>query len=350
MRFTKVCLAGLAVVLPDEVVTSDAIEERLAPLYQRLRLPTGRLELMTGIRERRVSPEGTLPSGPSAVAGRAALDQSPFSPDLVGTLIHASVCRDQLEPATACGVHRQLGLRDDCSVFDLSNACLGMLNGILQVATQIESGQIQAGLIVGTENSRPLVENTIRRLNQDQSLSRDQIKPALASLTIGSASAAVLLAHRDLAGASPRLVGGITFAATQFDQLCQGGHDPTSDGGQGLWMETDAEQLLRAGVTAAQAAFARFLNTVSWSLAEIDKTICHQVGGAHRKLLLETLGLPAARDFCTYPTLGNTGSVAVPVTAAFDRTTNPSPPGSRSAWLGIGSGINVVMLGWETPA
>ena len=51
---------------------------------------------------------------------------------------------------------------------------------------------------MGTESSRDLVESTIRRLNADDSLSRDQIKPAFASLTIGSGSAAIVLADRRL--------------------------------------------------------------------------------------------------------------------------------------------------------
>ena len=61
MRYQRVCIESFGYTLPDEVVTSAEIEERLAPVYRRLRLPEGRLELMTGIRERRFWPPGTLP-------------------------------------------------------------------------------------------------------------------------------------------------------------------------------------------------------------------------------------------------------------------------------------------------
>ena len=73
MKFENVCIESLAVALPDEVWTSADIEERLRPLYERLKLPVGRLELMTGIRERRMWPAGTRPSDASAAAGRAVL-------------------------------------------------------------------------------------------------------------------------------------------------------------------------------------------------------------------------------------------------------------------------------------
>ncbi len=54
-------------------------------------------------------------------------------------------------------------------VYDVSNACLGILTGLVQVANMIELGQIRAGLVVGTECGRQLVENTVRRLNEDLS-------------------------------------------------------------------------------------------------------------------------------------------------------------------------------------
>jgi 3-oxoacyl-[acyl-carrier-protein] synthase-3 len=50
MRYQRVCLEAIGYTLPDEVVTSAELERRLAPAYERLRLPEGRLELMTGIR------------------------------------------------------------------------------------------------------------------------------------------------------------------------------------------------------------------------------------------------------------------------------------------------------------
>ncbi len=60
--YTKVRFGGLGVALPTRVVTCDQIESRLAPLYERLGLHPGRLELMTGIRERLFWPEDVPPS------------------------------------------------------------------------------------------------------------------------------------------------------------------------------------------------------------------------------------------------------------------------------------------------
>ena len=140
MRYKNVCLEAIAHTLPEEVVTSAEIEARLAPLYTRLRLPEGRLELMTGIRERRFWLPDVPPSEKSVEAASKALDRTGIDRQEIGALVHGSVCRDFMEPATACGVHHGLGLPNRCAVYDVSNACLGILNGVVQVANMIELG------------------------------------------------------------------------------------------------------------------------------------------------------------------------------------------------------------------
>src|SRR5688572_29189855 len=129
MKFQNVCLESIAVALPEEIWTSVDIEERLRPTYERLKLPFGRLELMTGIKERRHWPVNTRPSDASAVAGRAVLKKSSLRPEQLGVFIHGAVSRDMLEPATASFAHRKIGLPGTTQIFDVSNACLGFLNG-----------------------------------------------------------------------------------------------------------------------------------------------------------------------------------------------------------------------------
>lgn len=347
LRYENVCLEAIAYTLPDEVVTSEEIENRLEPLYTRLRLPQGRLELMSGIAERRFWPAGMLPSEQSIASGQKAIEHSGIDRRRIGALVHGSVCRDYLEPATAAGVHHGLRLPQCCIAYDVSNACLGLLNGMLQVAAMIELGQIEAGLVVGTESSRALVETTIAQLNRDTSLSRQDTKLAFASLTIGSGSAAVLLCHRRLSRAGNRLLGAAAGAFTDHCELCQSGRDETVGEGMRPLMATDSETLLQEGVAAARATFGEFLQGLGWRREDVTKTFCHQVGRAHRKLLFEALELDPGIDFPTVQFLGNTGSVALPMTAALGIERGHLAAGDRVALLGIGSGINVLMLGLE---
>ncbi len=342
MRYQHVCLEAFGYTLPEEVVSSDELERRLAPAYERLRLPVGRLELMTGIRERRFFPPETSPGRVSADSAARALEVSGIERHHVGALIHGSVCRDYLEPATACGVHHALGLPAACLAYDVSNACLGLLTGVLQVANMIELGQIRAGLVVGTECGRSLVENTIDRINRDATIDRQGVKQFIASLTIGSASVAVLLCDRELSRTHNRIEGAAALAHTHEHQLCQSeGHE--------TFMRTDSEQLLLAGVQAGASTFEQFLDELEWRRGDIAKTVCHQVGAAHRKLMFEALELDERLDFSTFETLGNTGAAALPLTMALAAESGRLAHGDRVALLGIGSGINCQMIGvnWQ---
>jgi len=340
MRFENVCIESIAVALPDEVWSSALIEERLRPLYERLKLPEGRLELMTGIRERRMWPAGTRPSDASAAAGRAVLAKSALDAGRVELFIHAAVSRDMLEPATASFAHRKIGLPGTAQIMDVSNACLGFLNALTLAAGLIECGQIRCAMVVSGENGRPLVEQTLRTL-VERPLNRNEIKPYFANLTIGSGAVGAIVCHRSLVqGRAHRLLGGIARAATEHSELCQG----DTYAAESLVMQTDSEQLLVAGVTLARQTWGDF--TAEQGSA-YDRFICHQVGSVHRRKLYETLGLDLARDFSTFETLGNTGSVALPATLATAVEAGAVREGDRVGLLGIGSGLNCLMLALE---
>jgi 3-oxoacyl-[acyl-carrier-protein] synthase III len=338
--FDRVFVEAVTHILPEEVVTSDTLEERLAPLYDRLKLPPGRLELMSGIRERRFFPAGTKPGDISCRVGELAIERSGVPREAFGACLHGSVCRDSLEPATACRVHHALGLPHACVVQDVSNACLGILSGAMQIASMIELGQIEAGIVVGTECGRQLVDNTVAKLNADLSLTRDSIKDSFASLTIGSASAAIVLCHQRLSRNGARLRAATVYADTVHHDLCQ-------SEGLSQVMQTDSEKLMRAGVAAGAANFERLLDSAGWTRERINRTFCHQVGAAHRKMMLDALGLPIENDYSTVDWLGNTGSAALPSALSLGLEAGVVNRGDRVALLGIGSGVNCLMMAVE---
>ena len=346
MRFRNVSLAALAHDLPAERVNSEALEQRLEPLYARFSLRVGRLELMTGIRERRFATRGAKPSGLAAAAGERALATCGVHRSRIGMLVHAAVCRDFLEPATASVVHETLGLPADCTVFDLSNACLGFANAMLLIGQAIELGALEAGLVVSGEDGRALVETTIADLlERAETVTRAELKRALASLTIGSGAAAAVLCRTDLAPNAPRLVGGTVRADTSHVELCRGDVQP---GQTGPLMDTDSEALLEAGCALAARTFPSFLEELGWERARLDRYVTHQVGSAHRRTLQNALELSPERDHPTVEFLGNVGTVSLPASLSLAREAGHVIPEQRVAMLGIGSGLHCAMLGLET--
>ncbi|MGE4561025.1 MAG: 3-oxoacyl-ACP synthase III [Desulfobulbus sp.] len=341
MRYSRVCLHEFGYQLPPVELSSAAIEEQLQPLYARLKLPAGRLELMTGIRSRRLWQPGYRPSEGAAAAGEAALSTSGVKREDIGCLLFTSVSRDMMEPATASFIHRSLGLSSSCLLFDISNACLGFLDGMVMLANMIELGQVRAGLVVAGETAEDLVASTIRHLLSDSGLTRKSIKPLFASLTIGSGAVALVMTGRDHHDTGHYLRGGGCAANTRHNDLCQGGQNAE----QGTLMSTDSELLLEKGIETAAACWQAFHAELGWSGDSIDRYFCHQVGRAHAQMLFSTLALDPGKNFETLPVLGNVGSVSAPITMAMGIEQGALVPGQRAALLGIGSGINALMLG-----
>ena len=341
MQYTNVCLHDFGYVLPPVILSSTEIEERLQPLYQRLKLPAGRLELMTGIATRRLWQPGTRPSTGAAAAGALAIAKAGIPVRDLGCLLFTSVSRDMMEPATASFVHRTLDLPPSCLLFDISNACLGFLDGMIMLANMLELGQVQAGLLVAGETAEDLIASTLTNLLSDPSLTRKSIKPLFASLTIGSGAVALVMTSRQYKDSGHFLRGGACRANTAHNDLCQGGQNAE----QGTLMATDSEQLLEKGIETAAACWQAFGQGLDWQKSSIDRFFCNQVGKAHAQLLFETLALDPVKNFETLPMLGNVGSVSAPITMAMGIEEGALVSGQRAAILGIGSGINALMLG-----
>jgi 3-oxoacyl-[acyl-carrier-protein] synthase-3 len=112
-----------------------------------------------------------------------------------------------------------------------------------------------------------------------------------------------------------------------------------------MTMQTDAEALLEGGCELAAQAWREFQSAMTWGRDDVDRVFTHQVGATHRDRLFEAIGLDTRRDFTTFETLGNVGSVSLPLTMAKGIEENQPRPEDNIAMLGIGSGLSCVMLG-----
>ncbi len=347
MRYSRVYIDTLGYELPPVVVTSLELESRLEPLYGRLRLHAGQLEALTGIHERRWWDPGYPLSEGAAAAGRHALAASNVQPSDLGALIYAGVCRELFEPATACRVASLLGVGSATIVHDVSNACLGVLTGMIDIANRIELGQIRAGMVVSCETAREINDIMIEKMVASPTM--ETFKYALATLTGGSGAVAVLLTDGSFSSEKRRkLLGGVTQTAPQFHDLCRWGIEVIGSSSHfAQFTCTDSAAVLKHGVELGNKTWSAFLKKIEWAKEQIDKVICHQVGSGHRDTILATLGLDPAKEFFTYPYLGNMGTVSLPLTAALAEDRDFLQPGDKVAFLGIGSGLNCSMLGLE---
>lgn len=335
MQFKDLAIESIAYELPPVRVTTDQLAARLEGVLRRYKIPVDTLKQFTGILERRFWHRGQPVHEAATSVARRALDRAGVTPDQIGILINTSVSKDYLEPSMASLVHGDLGLPGHCRNFDLANACLGFLNGIEVAGRMIESGMADYALLVDGESAGDVVEATLTRL-EDPATTLKDFWEAFATLTLGSAAVAMVLSRASLSQTTHRVNGAVSLADTANSRLCMGTAER---------MVTDSTRLMKAGVALARRTWNVAGEQLHrWSDKGIGHYVCHQVGSSHMVALAEALGISMAKCVLSYPTHGNVGPAAVPLTLALATESGRVKEGDHVALMGIGSGLNVTMM------
>jgi 3-oxoacyl-[acyl-carrier-protein] synthase III len=348
-RFKHVCLESHAITVPPLTLTSDEIEDRLAEVYKHLGLPSGTLERLTGIRARNLWPLEERPSVLGTAVVRQAIEDSGFDPKEVRALFSCAVTRDYFEPATGCLIHRNLELPEDGIALDVSNACLGFMDGIFFLANLIETGVVKVGVVVSAEHTRCMIDNTFDNVLAGKATSREHLLKLLPTFTIGSGAVAYVLCHESVSKTKHKLIGGATRSATQHADLCTGNVDYhlVDSPPLGPVMETESSKLIAAAALLGQRTWADASEAIGWSKEDVDHVFCHQVGRQVNEAFYNTLGLDYSKEFTIYQTRGNLVSAALPTAFSVGIGEKGIQKGDKIMLTGFGSGLNSLFLGIE---
>jgi acyl-CoA:acyl-CoA alkyltransferase len=330
-RSSNSSVLAVASVEAPVVVTSEEFDDQLTDTYARVGLRPGLIERLAGIRTRRWWAEGTTFTDGAALAGGKAIAEAGVSVEDIGLLINTSVSRAHLEPATAASVHDAIGLPSSCQGFDVTNACLGFLNGMQLAASMIDCGQVEYALIVNGEDAQPAHRAALRRLAQHASTAKDVIAE-FATLTLGSGAVAMLMGPADRHPQGHRLVGGVTRSSTAHHQLCVGDVE---------LMRTDSKNLLRYGLELCTGLWRDAQQEFGWGQGA-DRYVIHQVSQVHTDAICAALGIDPTLVPRTFPTYGNIGPASVPFTLAAQ--VDSLARDAKVLLMGVGSGLNACCL------
>ncbi len=262
-RAPKIRIESLGAYLPERVLT---MEELLASCRRR---PPWDLERITGIRQRRVA-EGEFAVDLAVKAAGKALEISRYNAADLDVIVCSSISKHHrpeefhLEPATATRVRHALGA-NRARVFDVVNACAGMLTGIHVVQALIRAGEARCGMVVSGEQNLPVAITATREL-------RHRFDGQLAALTLGDGGAAVVL---DL---SPDPAVGFhqldLVTGARHDHYC---YSRPSRRGPGGILVTRARGLQRKGNEHFPLYLKETLDRTGWTLADLHHIVPHQV-------------------------------------------------------------------------
>jgi len=326
-------VAGVASYLPPTRRTSAEVEEMIADSNPDLVFPQGIVELMTGVRSRRVADEGINASDLAAAAARTVLERSGTRAKDIDLLIFASASQDMLEPATANMVQEKVGTA--CPVFDVKNACNSFLSGIQVAEALIKTGTVKRVLVTSGETPSRSIKWAVS--------GRDDFKFSFPGYTLGDAGAAALLVATD----DERGIFHRSFqTVSRHWQACTipGGGSAHPRGDQFSYFRSDGTALRDAFVENGAGILERALAVTGTSFGDYSRILVHQVAMPFLKVFIDVTGVPAEKVEVTLPELGNIASTTLPVAFAQSVARNALQPGDNVLWIGLASGISLGVM------
>jgi 3-oxoacyl-(acyl-carrier-protein) synthase III len=298
-------IAGVGSYLPEHVVTSKDIDLRLNGLSY---LNVGNLiETITGVKERRYSPEDMQSSDLAIRAALEALEESNLTPKDVDTILFASCSRDLGEPATASLIQSKLGAINATRVFDVANACNSFISGLEVMNSMISSRLSKVGLVVSGERLSTFVNWNLK----DSS----ELKKGFAALTLGDAGGAMVLLPSN--GDEKRGIAGSQFYAdgTEWNlSVVMGGGTISPRNPQDSYFICDSLKLSTLALKHIPSVMEKTLEATGYNLhRDIDLVIPHQVAYSIIEKIARKLDYPMDKVMVTLDRYGNLGAASVPV-------------------------------------
>ena len=149
-EFHNIKVAGMAVAVPK---TREVIAEKYGPIFGEKTVE--KFSATTGVVERRVAREEQTASDFAYTAAEKLLSAKEIDRESIGICIFVTQTPDYRMPASACVLHKRLGLPKDCIAFDINLGCSGFVYGMQVVSSLMQTIDIKYGLLlVGNTNTK----------------------------------------------------------------------------------------------------------------------------------------------------------------------------------------------------
>jgi 3-oxoacyl-(acyl-carrier-protein) synthase III len=334
----RIRISGVGAEIPEHVLTSTEVEERAG--LRRLGFEAGWLERLTGVRERHFAPPNVLPSELATLAARRALDDAGVTAADVDTVIFAGITRDFLEPAVANLVAENVGAHG-ARVFDLINACNGVMDGIDVADSLIRSGKARRVLIATGERASWGINWT--------PATPEEVLRSVAGLVVGDGGGAVVVEASDDPGRGI-LAREFRSDGTQWRHAIGGRLLPT----EGPAPHFDAHfmcngrDLFTAGANLLFPTMYEVMVRTGWGPRDLDLILAHQPSRRFiddATVLLGSMGEKHVRKvWNTIERFGNISTCSLPTAMSEARAAGRLVPGTKVLMLAPASGVSAAAM------
>ncbi len=280
----------------------------------------------TGIKERRISENGTGPSDLSLEASRIALREANLEPDQIDLILLGTVTPDYLLPSTACILQDKLKAKN-AAVLDIVAACSGFIYGLSIASAFIAIGQYRNVLVIGVETLSKITNWEDRNT---------------CVLFGDGAGAAVVSATTEEKGILGTFLSGDGSLANLLHIPVGGAKVPITKENIDLkqhYIFMAGNEVFKSAVRAMEGAAKHIIEKVGLSSDEVDLLIPHQANIRIIEALAKRLKVPMDKVYVNIDRYGNTSAASVPIALDEARKKGVIKEGSNTVLVAFGAGF-----------
>ena len=290
-EFRNVRISGLACAVPTHKVLTDSYRDQFGDAI------VERFKTSTGIEGRYLSDGTQTTSDLSFVAAEALMAKKGLTGEDFDAVVLITQTGDYKIPSTAYVLHKRLGIRQDCLVFDINLGCSGFVNGVYVLAGLIESGTIQRALLLVGDS------DTNHQVTDDTSF----------TMMFGDASSATIIEKGE-----GTIRGMIRSNGEGFNTLITpipGSRFPgvLNPDEAGLQKKMDGDDVFLFTITKVPRLFKEFYQTYECDANDFDYFMLHQANLMIVNQIAKKLKLPEEKVPISLKEYGNTDGASVPV-------------------------------------
>ena len=300
-KFNGIKITGIASAVPTTIVSVDSFKDRFGEGL------VEQFKASTGIKEYRKTHKHQTASDLGFVAAEKIIAEKDIDRKSIGALVFVAHSTDYRRPATACVLHKRLGLDINCVAFDIALGCSAFVYGVQTVASIMQSSDIERALLIVGETLTKMVNP----------------KDSSTAMLFGDGGAAILLEKTD---ADDEIIGllktdgsgykAIIAPAGGFRNLDATNEDMTwSDGNIRSLYNTNMNgvDVFSFTITKVPKTIKEFLKHNNRTIEDYDVFAMHQANYYIHQQLSKKLKVPLEKMPVCLDRYGNTSAPAIPL-------------------------------------
>jgi len=310
-------IVGWGKAVPDNILTNFDLEKLVDTSDEWI-------FTRSGIRERRIAPEGVNTSTLSVEASQAALEKAGLIAADLDLIIVATSSPDHLLPAVSSEIQYQLGA--NCGAFTLVAGCTGFAYALVTAQQFIATGAYRTILVIGAEVISRNIDWTDRNT----------------CVLFGDGAGAVIVqACEEPTGVLSFELGSDGEGAPHLMIPLGIANPPTREAldKKYQYIHMNGREVFKFATRTLARSAAETIGRSGLSIHDIDLMIPHQANARIIELAARQLGLPMEKVFVNIDKYGNTSAASIPIALTEAIEEGRVKEGDKLVLVGFGAGL-----------